>query len=734
MGSYFALLTSELRVSMRERAVLFFNYLFPLVFFFMFGELTNARASLGGAQYIVSMVLTIGIMGNGLFGMGLRAVQDRELGILRRLRLAPITPAPVLVSSLVSGVLVYLPSAILTIALAKWVYHMSMPANLVSLLAFIVIGSAAFRSIGLIVASVADSMAEAQILIQILYIPMMFMSGTTFPLANLPKWVQTVARFMPATYLKSGIQGIIQNGESLLANSTSIAALLATFAAGFIVSFNIFRWSKEDRVSSTSKTWVALVLAPFILLGAWESYGGTDSVRQAITARQGARSSSFRIHDVRVVVGDGPVIDRADVYLKNGSIVDVVEESKGTRSDVNSYVTVEGAGKTVMPGLIDVHTHFGAPGIMMSEGFDNEMAAWPEHAIRSYLYSGVTAAKSVGDGTDDLLKLKHRVATGEILGTEIFMTGPLFTAPGGHGTEYFKNMPEMVRQSLEPQMSAAYANPAEAAARVDTLAAQGVDGIKVVLESGGAGVLFERLDLRVFDAVAAAAKKHRLPVVVHTATPQDIKDALDRDVAGIEHGSMRDLISGDIVKEMVSKGTRYDPTLVVLDSIIRIARRDSSMMEDPLVRQTIPAKFVAKMKEWIGKHDVDPALSQIPPLKDIAAAKNLLAAYHAGVPLVLGTDSGNLGTFHGAAVHREMELWQEAGIPAVDILKAATSNAAQLLGAGNRIGKVAKGYQASLLVVDGNPLEDIRGTRRISDVFFKGERVRRSTLFESKEE
>src|SRR5262245_36823960 len=292
MSVYLALLRSELRVLLRERSVLFFNYLFPLVFFFMFGELMNARASLGGAQYIVSMVLSIGIMGNGFFGMGMQAVQEREVGILRRLRLAPITPAPILLSSLVSGVLVYLPSALLTLSLAKWVYHMPIPLNLPSLVAFVVIGAFAFRSIGLIIASVSDSMAEAQILIQILYIPMLFISGTTFPTANLPKWMQAVAKFLPATYLKSGLQNIIQNSESLVTNGISVIALLATFAVGFIVSFNIFRWSKEDRVSSGSKAWVAAVLAPFVLLGAWESYGGTSVVRDAIASRQSARSNS----------------------------------------------------------------------------------------------------------------------------------------------------------------------------------------------------------------------------------------------------------------------------------------------------------------------------------------------------------------------------------------------------------------------------------------------------------
>src|SRR5215471_17106309 len=127
MAPYFALLISELRVSMRERSVIFFNYLFPLIFFFMFGELMYAGKSLGSAQFIVSTVLAIGIMGNGFFGIGMRAVQERELGILRRLRLAPITPGPVLFSSLVSGVLVYLPGALITLALASRVYHMPVP-------------------------------------------------------------------------------------------------------------------------------------------------------------------------------------------------------------------------------------------------------------------------------------------------------------------------------------------------------------------------------------------------------------------------------------------------------------------------------------------------------------------------------------------------------------------------------------------------------------------------------
>ena len=112
------------------------------------------------------------------------------------------------------------------------------------------------------------------------------------------------------------------------------------------------------------------------------------------------------------------------------------------------------------------------------------------------------------------------------------------------------------------------------------------------------------------------------------------------------------------------------------------------------------------------------------------ARKNLLNAYQAGVTLVTGSDAGNATVSHGPTVHREVELWVEAGIPHNAALQGATGNAAQLLGAGGRIGFVRKGYEATLLLVDGDPTKDIGAIERISRVFLKGESVDRSDLFE----
>src|SRR5512134_2663402 len=104
---------------MRGRSVVFFNYLFPLMFFFAFAEFMGGGGSAGMAQ-VVTMVLVIGIMGNGLWGAGMRLVQEREMNILRRFRVTPISPLPILVASMVTGWLLYLPSLVLLLGLARW--------------------------------------------------------------------------------------------------------------------------------------------------------------------------------------------------------------------------------------------------------------------------------------------------------------------------------------------------------------------------------------------------------------------------------------------------------------------------------------------------------------------------------------------------------------------------------------------------------------------------------------
>ena len=188
MKSYKALIALDLKLALRNRAVIFFNYLFPLIFFFIFGQAMHAERG-AAMTSVISMVLIIGILGNGLFGAGIRAVQEREANILRRYKVTPITPAPLLVASVVTGWILYMPNVILILVLAHVLYGMPWPQSMASILIFITFAIAAFRAIGLIIASVVNSMQESQLIVQLIYLPMLFLSGATFPTSIFPNWL-----------------------------------------------------------------------------------------------------------------------------------------------------------------------------------------------------------------------------------------------------------------------------------------------------------------------------------------------------------------------------------------------------------------------------------------------------------------------------------------------------------------------------------------------------------------
>src|ERR1700692_1986785 len=267
INSYLAMAAINLKLTFRDRTVIFFNYLFPLVFFFIFAQLFHAEED-GASIQVLTRVLSIGILGSGFFGAGIRAVQDREANILRRFKVAPISAAPLLVASLLTGLLNFLPSVLLMVLLSHFIYGMTIPRQWLSLLVFVSLGALAFRALGLIIASVVNSMQESQILIQMLYFPMLFLSGTTIPLSVLPNWVQILAQFLPATHLMTGMQAILGRNESLAQNGSALGALLLTIVLATFIGVKLFRWEKEEKIPGTAQLWLGAGGEAFILLGA----------------------------------------------------------------------------------------------------------------------------------------------------------------------------------------------------------------------------------------------------------------------------------------------------------------------------------------------------------------------------------------------------------------------------------------------------------------------------------
>ena len=731
MKAYLALTQNELRLAFRDKQVLFFNYAFPLIFFFLLSAMLHAERGGSVVAAIVTNVLVIGILGNGFFGAGIRAVQEREQNILRRFKVAPISPLPILGASLTTGLLLFVPAILLTVGLARLLYGMPIPDRPVSLLIFLAIGALAFRSIGLIIAAVSNSTAESNVLVQLLYMPMMFLSGAAIPAAMLPRWTQTVSQFMPAAYLVSGMQGILTQHESLFANWKSAGALVVTLCLAIFVAMRLFRWEKDEKLQGSAKLWVAGVMVPFLALGVYQFRTNEQTVKNRTLWRQMQRGDAFLIRNARIFVGDGRVLENGSVLVRKGRIEGVYEGDNAQLSTLKVDI-VEASGKTVMPGLIDVHVHLGAPGGMFAEAKDFATEKIAERGLAQYLYSGVTTVKSTGDTLDGSLALRQRVAIGDLLGAELFVSGPLFTTEGGHGTEYFSWLEGPAKAAAVEQFVRTPANPDQAREQVRQLKTAGVDAIKAVLESGRTGMLFARMDLAMFRAVVQEANGQHLPASVHTGNARDVEDAVDAGAASVEHGSFSDPIPDAVFARMAKTGIAYDPTLSVLEAIRDLSAGRPDLLRRSLVQQAVSQKLLKGTAELLK----DPKTANADRAAGLDGAiriaqDNLRRAWKTGVPLVTGSDAGNMLVFHGPTVHRELQLWVEAGIPPAVVLQAATLNAARLLRADARIGVVAAGHDANLLVVDGDPTRDISATERISTVVLKGERVRRVDLFDA---
>lgn len=622
MDAYRAQIRMTLRLMMRNRGALFFGYVFPLAFFFMFGQLFRAGQG-GGANQIVSMVLTLGVLGSGIFGAGMIAVMNREQNVLRRFKVAPITPAPILVSSLIVSLLNYLPMAALLIILANRFYGMPFPDRLGSLFLFVSLGLLAFCSIGNILAAVVNSMQEAQILGQLFYMPMLLLGGATIPLTVMPNWLQVLTQYLPSTHYNTGVQSILRNHESILDNLSSAAALTTTIVVGTFLAIKLFRWEKEERMRPSAKLWLVAVLGPFLLIGAWQTYAKTNLVKQRVLARNLERSRSWLIRDARLFVGDGEVIERASVLIRDGKIAEIYKDAAPEPKALRAQ-DVDAAGKTLLPGLIDVSVRLASPGgLSMSADDYRDIDGNLDRELAAYLFSGVTAVKSNGDPPDVAMRHRATLEAGEVLGSELFVN----SAPGG-----------------------------------------------------------------------------------------------------IQHGSSKEVIASDLFTRMKNSGAFYQPALAVIQASSDASSGKTELIEGSLVQQAAPKDLLERTRRTL---TATPKSDAIPGNGEIAK-QNLLAAYKAGALLVSGSDSGAPLLFHGPAVHRELQIWVQAGVPPAAALQAATFNAAKSLGASDRIGAIRKGYDATLLLVDGNPLQDISATERISSVFLKGERVNRGSLFEQK--
>lgn len=413
-----------------------------------------------------------------------------------------------------------------------------------------------------------------------------------------------------------------------------------------------------------------------------------------------------------------PPLHHAAVLIEGDRIVEVGPASQ-VRIPPDATV-VDTSGKTMLPGLIDLHVHL----IILGHG---DYARWDpwiaenklvervmEVSARQLLMAGVTSAADLGATLRESLSVRDRINKGEIPGPRMWMSGPWITRDPG---DYSDALPTQLIVDT----------PAEAARAVEQLADAGVDLIKAYVE----------LKPEHYRAIADTAHRRKLRVHAHVYDPVDVRNALESGIDVLTHAGSAGTPPYDpeLVKAIAVKGTSVVITAAHRVWVFPATVEFPERIQDPRLKQDLPPSIY---------QEVQNSLRNFPRLSYFATTDrqmfygpaSLKQWIDAGVVMGMGTDSGTPLNFHTEALWREIKAHVDMGMSPARAISAATRVGARILGRGDALGTIEPGKLADVIVVNGNPLFDIVALGNVEvvikgGVLYKGAQAARAARFNS---
>ena len=389
------------------------------------------------------------------------------------------------------------------------------------------------------------------------------------------------------------------------------------------------------------------------------------------------------IRNVRVFDGER-VLEQRSVLVENGTISSITERDL----HVPYGEVIDGRGRTLLPGLFDAHVH---------------LAANPEPALCQALSLGITTVLDMFNGTD-LLKAKQRLVAEEPTNlADLRTAGYGAIAPGSRLATLFTDpLPTIT-------------SPEQAPAWVDARLAEGSDFIKIVYDEQRGGMLSQET----VQAVIQAAHKRGKMVVVHVLSEQKARAAIAAGADGLAHLFIGNEVSSDFGQFAASHHVFVIPTLMILSGLCGKPQGPALLADSSL------APYITAEQRQTPTRPTDPGRHHLYQAT-VSAMQQLLEAQ---VPLLAGTDTGQptaaFGvTGYGTALHGELKLLVGAGMTPVQALAAATSVPARIFQFPDR-GLIRPGMRADLVLVEGNPTQDILATRNIVAVWKQGVQIQR---------
>ena len=416
--------------------------------------------------------------------------------------------------------------------------------------------------------------------------------------------------------------------------------------------------------------WIQIILGAAILI--------FISVK-VISRRRRTKTDGYLIRDVHVVVGDGSELPHQNVYIKDG----VIREMTDAPLEKKTAQVIDGAGKTLMPGLIDCHVHIQGLNNRNnadSDRFLNEQI--PDIFRERVLPYGVTTVKDLCAPRHFIYKLRERLKSEKLTGPELLIVGPNFTAPDGHPANTLGGKNPWIRKEMAIEVIA----PEQVHAGIEELKRAGVDFLKLTYQGGDYWYFDEKLQIakvapELMRQIIREGEENGLKTTAHVFYKEDVRELLEAGIYGIEHGILDESIEPD-------------------DPIIQLWKESG-------------ARFVPTINAMTYEKD---------PNRLVHSLHNFKILYDAGIPIAMGTDN-MLEMMGGEVEHRELAYYVEAGLTPMQAIVLATKNAAEHLGISERKGCVKPGMEADLILLDKNPAENISYLQFIDKVFRKGRLV-----------
>ena len=404
-------------------------------------------------------------------------------------------------------------------------------------------------------------------------------------------------------------------------------------------------------------------------------------------------------------LGGVPVANAA-IVIKGAHITAVGTASNITIPADARIIRVDGL--TILPGLIDAHMHIGGSGGGSADPREFTPTA-SENSLLSYLKFGVTSVYDMA-AHPSLNEMKSALDAGDLVGPRLFGNGFGITAPGSHPIRLITELGLI--DFLGPfYFQVDTVEDARAAGR--KIAAAKTDGVKIFhsrAESGTTRVDADMNKLKpdILKAVIEEAHAQGQKVYAHTSYPSEAKEFVEAGGNVVVHSiHMAETGADEVLRLMAARNVAYIPTLAVFEGnylmnpdLFFISRLRGKVW-DVFLASITDAKSVVMSRQNIPGLNNDARRSL-----EISMA-NLRQAVKTGVKIAMGSDAGNAGMLHGATVIRELQLMHKAGMTPMQVIVAATKNGAEVIGQGERLGTLEAGKLADIIVVDGNPLEDI---------------------------